>query len=163
MVKNDAKWDGELGHWSVFGWAVLFSCPVLGRLLAWQWYLPGFFSPCFCVDCLLFFLMQKEETDLSTSLQCLKSNLVCGWWSHVMQLFVWLLEVMKEHFGLSVLTRWVLCFVAYVNEGARRSMLLFLVSLWSVILYSIWYIYICMNDWHNVEKPVWIVGKLSGF
>ena len=31
------KWVAELGHLSAFGWAVLFSCPVFGRMFAWQW------------------------------------------------------------------------------------------------------------------------------
>ena len=31
-VKNDEKWDGKLIHLPVFGWAVVFSCPVLGRI-----------------------------------------------------------------------------------------------------------------------------------
>ena len=31
--KNDGKWDVNLNHLSVFGWAVLFSCPVFGRTL----------------------------------------------------------------------------------------------------------------------------------
>ena len=26
-VKNDEKWDGELSHWSIFGWTRLFSSP----------------------------------------------------------------------------------------------------------------------------------------
>ena len=30
-MKNDGKWDGELRHSSVFGSAMLFSCPELGR------------------------------------------------------------------------------------------------------------------------------------
>ena len=28
-MKNDEKWDGELSHLSVLGWAVLFTCAVL--------------------------------------------------------------------------------------------------------------------------------------
>ena len=32
MVKNNDKWDKKLNHISVFGWVVLFSCPVFGRL-----------------------------------------------------------------------------------------------------------------------------------
>ena len=35
-MKNYEKWDKKLNHLSVFGWAMLFSCPVLGRMLAWQ-------------------------------------------------------------------------------------------------------------------------------
>ena len=34
-MKNNEKWDGELSHLSVFGWAVLFSCPVFRKMLAW--------------------------------------------------------------------------------------------------------------------------------
>ena len=30
---NSEEWDVELGHLSAFGWAVLFSCPVFGRML----------------------------------------------------------------------------------------------------------------------------------
>ena len=36
MVKNNEKWDGELNNFSVLGWAVLLSCLVLGRMLAWS-------------------------------------------------------------------------------------------------------------------------------
>ena len=35
------KLDVEVGHLSAFGWAMLFSCPVLGWLLAWQWHVIG--------------------------------------------------------------------------------------------------------------------------
>ena len=35
---NGEKWDVEVGHLCAFGWAMLFSCPVIGRLLAWQWH-----------------------------------------------------------------------------------------------------------------------------
>ena len=31
-VKHDQRWDEKLNHLSVFGWAVLFSCPVLGNI-----------------------------------------------------------------------------------------------------------------------------------
>ena len=34
--KNDEKLDVKLIHLFVFGWAVLFSSPLLGRMLAWQ-------------------------------------------------------------------------------------------------------------------------------
>ena len=35
-VTNDEKWDGKLNHLSVFGWAVLFSCLVLGWICVWN-------------------------------------------------------------------------------------------------------------------------------
>ena len=41
---NGEKWDVELGHLSAFGWAVLFSCPVLGTMLAWQLHVIGVMS-----------------------------------------------------------------------------------------------------------------------
>ena len=31
-MKHYEKWYGELSHLSIFGWAMLFSCPVLGRM-----------------------------------------------------------------------------------------------------------------------------------
>ena len=45
MVKNNEKWDGGLRHLPVFGWAMLFSCPVLGRIaIFWTFYV---FGSCF--------------------------------------------------------------------------------------------------------------------
>ena len=38
-VKNDEKWSEKLNHLSVSGWAMLFFCPVFGRMLAWQFVL----------------------------------------------------------------------------------------------------------------------------
>ena len=34
--KSNQKWDWELSILSVFGWAMLFSYPVLGIMLVWQ-------------------------------------------------------------------------------------------------------------------------------
>ena len=31
-AENDEKWDEKLNHLSVLGWAMLFFCPLLGRL-----------------------------------------------------------------------------------------------------------------------------------
>ena len=40
--KNNEKWDGTKPQvYLFFCWAILFLCPVLGRLLAWQWHVIG--------------------------------------------------------------------------------------------------------------------------